>query len=278
MKIDAVSRVYCVLGHPVAHSKGPAMHNAAFSATGVNGIYVAFPVKDIAGGVTGLRALDMGGASVTIPHKVDVMKHLDVVDEDALRIGAVNTVDHRDGRLIGYNSDWRGAVRALQEKTSISGKKVMVIGAGGAARAVAYGIAKENGRLLIVNRTAESARTLAGEFGGKSVSPAAAGSHDWDILINTTPVGMTPADDLSPVPVQWLEPGRVVMDIVYNPLTTRLLKDAVGRGCEIIDGLAMFVYQGACQFEIWTGREAPVAVMRKAVLDALTDNREGEAG
>ncbi len=276
MDIDAETRVYCVLGNPVAHSKGPVMHNAAFAATGVNGVYVAFAVTDIAGAVKGLRALDVGGASVTIPHKVDIMPHLDLVDEDALRIGAVNTVVNRDGRLIGYNSDWRGAVRALQEKTPISGKKVMVVGAGGAARAVAYGIMKENGRLIVVNRTAEKAKSLANDFEGEAMSLVEAESCDWDILINTTPMGMTPVDDLSPVPVHWLIPGRVVMDIVYNPLMTRMLKEAAEQGCEIIDGVAMFVYQGAYQFEAWTGRRAPVDKMRQAVLAALKENREGE--
>ena len=269
MTIDASSRVYCVLGNPVAHSMGPVMHNAAFAAAGISGVYVAFRVADIAGAVKGLRALDIGGASVTIPHKVGIMPYLDRVDEDARRIGAVNTVVNREGRLTGYNSDWRGAIRALLEKTSIAGKTVMVIGAGGAARAVAYGIVHEGGRLLVVNRTAEKAQKLADDFKGEGLSLSAAGSRDWDILINTTPVGMTPADDLSPVPVEWLKPERVVMDIVYNPLMTRLLREAAGCGCEIVDGLDMFVFQGAYQFEAWTGRTAPVGIMRQSVMAAL---------
>jgi len=204
MTIDASSRVYCVLGNPVTHSMGPVMHNAAFAAVGFGGVYVAFRVTDIAGAVRGLRALEVSGASVTIPHKVEIMQHLDRVDEDARRIGAVNTVVNRDGLLTGYNSDWRGAVRALMEKTSIAGKTVMVIGAGGAARAIAYGIVHEGGRLLVVNRTAEKAVKLAHDFAGEGLSLSTAGSRDWDILINTTPVGMTPIDNLSPVPVEWL--------------------------------------------------------------------------
>ena len=274
MRIDASSRIYCVLGNPVAHSMGPVMHNAAFGVTGFNGVYVAFRVTDVADAVKGLRALDVGGASVTIPHKVEIMRHLDRVDEDARRIGAVNTVVNRNGRLTGYNSDWRGAVRALLEKSPIAGKTVVVIGAGGAARAVAYGIVHEGGRLLVVNRTAEKAEKLADDFGGKGLPLSAVESRDWDILVNTTPVGMTPVDDLSPVPVECLKPGRVVMDIVYNPLMTRLLRDAAGRGCETVDGLAMFVFQGAYQFEAWTGRKAPVETMRQAVLTALNIIRE----
>ncbi len=273
MIIDATSRIYCVLGNPVAHSMGPAMHNAAFAAAGVNGVYVAFCVSDIAAAVKGMRALDIGGASVTIPHKVNIMDHLDTVDEDARRIGAVNTIVNREGRLTGHNSDWRGATRALLEKTSIDGRTVMIIGAGGAARAVAYGIVREGGRPVIASRTVEKAKALAGDLGGDALSLSDGASCDWDILINTTPVGMAPGIDFSPVPVEWLKPRRVVMDIVYNPLKTRLLREAGERGCETIDGLAMFVYQGAYQFETWTGQTAPVGVMRQTVAAALKKSK-----
>jgi len=138
-------------------------------------------------------------------------------------------------------------------------------------------VARRGGRLIIVNRTADRARALAGEFGGHGFDLAEAASRDWDILVNTTPVGMSPVNDLSPVPAHWLHPGRVVMDIVYNPLETRLLKEAAGRGCRIIDGLAMFVYQGACQFEAWTGLPAPLEIMRRAALRAL-QNPHGNEG
>jgi shikimate dehydrogenase len=245
------------------------MHNAAFAAAGVNGAYVAFRVTDIADAVQGIRALGIGGASVTIPHKVSVMACLDEVDEEARRIGAVNTIINRDGRLIGCNTDWQGAARALLEKTAVRERTVLVIGAGGAARAVAYGVAREGGRLLIADLTVAGAQPLAREFGGEALAVSGAGSCEWDILINTSPVGMAPDSGVSPVPREWLRPGGVVMDIVYNPLKTRLLKEAAESGCEIIDGLAMFVYQGAAQFEAWTGRLAPVEVMRRTVLAAL---------
>ncbi|MEW6077256.1 MAG: shikimate dehydrogenase [Thermodesulfobacteriota bacterium] len=274
MAINAKSTVYCVLGDPVAHSRSPVMHNAAFAAAGINDAYVAFRVKDIAGAVGGIRALGIGGASITIPHKVSAMAHLDEVDEEARRIGAVNTVVNRDGRLVGHNTDWQGAIRALLEKTVVRGRTVLVIGAGGAARAVAYGVAREGGRLLIADLTVAGAKPLARDFGGDALAVAEAGSCEWDVLINTSPVGMAPDSDVSPVPREWFRPGGVVMDIVYNPLKTRLLKEAAECGCETIDGLAMFVYQGAAQFEAWTGRPAPVEVMRQAVLVALQTDEE----
>jgi shikimate dehydrogenase len=245
------------------------MHNAAFAAAGLNGAYVAFRVTDIAGAVRGIRALGIGGVSVTIPHKVSVMAHLDEVDEEARRIGAVNTIVNRDGRLVGHNTDWQGAIRALMEKTVVRDRAVLVIGAGGAARAVAYGVAREGGRLVIADLTAAGAQPLAREFGGDALAVSDAGSCEWDILINTSPVGMAPDSGVSPVPREWLRPGGVVMDIVYNPLKTRLLKEAAESGCETIDGLAMFVYQGAAQFEAWTGRPAPAEVMRQTVMEAL---------
>ncbi|GAB6904671.1 Shikimate dehydrogenase [Desulfosarcina cetonica] len=270
--IGARTAVYGVIGDPVGHSLSPLMHNAAFHAIGVDGVYVAFPVKDLAGAVAGMRALHLGGISVTLPHKVAIMDLLDEVEPTARRIGAVNTVVNADGRLVGFNSDSPGAMTALMEQTPIDGKQVAVLGAGGAARAVAYGVKLHGGRLLIVNRDTAKGGRLAAELDGDCMAPADFTGDGIDILINTTPLGMTPDVDRTPVSDDCLRPGMTVMDIVYNPLETRLLRTARAIGCRVVDGVAMFVHQGAIQFERWTGKTAPVQLMRSTVLSALGAN------
>ncbi len=267
--IDATTELYGVIGHPVGHSLGPAMHNRAFAATGYPGVYLAFDVTDIASAVSGIRGFHIGGISVTIPHKVAVMDYLDAVDETAGQIGAVNTVVNRDGRLTGFNTDAYGAVAALSEKMDPEGRDVAVIGAGGAARAVAHGIGKKRGRVCIVNRNREKGRKLAEECNAAFLPYDEIGALSCDILINTTPLGMAPNPETIPVPEDILHPGMTVMDIVYNPVKTRLLECAEAAGCKTIDGVGMFVYQGARQFELWTGRTAPVDVMREVVYESL---------
>ncbi len=268
--INTSTALYGVLGNPVGHSLGPAMHNSAFAHVGFNGVYLAFKVADIKAAVSGIRALDIKGVSITIPHKVAIMEHLDRVDDTAAIIGAVNTVVNENGVLTGFNSDSPGAMAALLEKTAIKGKTVAMIGAGGAARAVGHGIKANKGELVILNRTVAKGEALARDLNAgfypldrfKDVQP--------DIVINTTAMGMTPETDVMPVPPSFIRPKMVVMDIVYNPLETALLKAARQKGCIIVDGVAMFVYQGAYQFEIWTGKKAPVDIMRKIVLNSLT--------
>ncbi len=269
---DAKTLLYGVFGNPVAHSLSPVMHNAAFRQVDYNGIYLAFAIGDIASGIDAVRALNMKGVSITIPHKIEVISHLDGLDPMAERIGAVNTVVRRDGRLIGYNTDAFGAVAALAEKTEIFNKKVAVIGAGGAARAVGFGVRSEGAHVTIMNRSPEKGKDLAGELKAEFRLPGDLKSLAPDILINTTSVGMTPNTDGMPVPADILREGMVVMDIVYHPLTTRLLKEACNRGCIAVDGVSMFVYQGAFQFELWTGIKAPIETMRSTVRKAL-ENR-----
>jgi shikimate dehydrogenase len=269
VQIDATTALYCVIGHPVSHSLGPVMHNRAFAALGINAAYVAFDVQDIAAALTGLRALGIRGASVTIPHKVSVMAGLDAVDETARAIGAVNTIVERDGRLLGFNSDCAGAVAALLEKTAVAGKRVALLGAGGAARAVGFGLVRAGAQVTIFNRTRAGAEKLAGELNAGLMPLEAFCGDGFDILVNATPVGMHPHRQVAPVAEERLRPHLLVMDIVYNPLETRLLKAARQRGCQIQDGVAMFVHQGAMQFELWTGRPAPLALMRDTVLERL---------
>jgi len=264
-----VPRVYVVMGSPIAHSLSPIMHNMAFRATRSNGVYIALDVKDISRAMAGFRNLHFKGASITIPHKVPVMKYLDDVDATAARIKAVNTIIEDNGRLVGFNTDCDGAVGALSEKISISGKKVAIIGAGGAARAIAYGIASKKGSVTILNRTRHKGEQLARDL-ELDFRPLAECRHvKCDVVINATPVGMTPHVHDAPVPEDFLEKDMVVMDIVYSPLKTKLLKTAENIGCVTVDGISMFVYQGARQFELWTGLNAPLEIMKMAVIAAL---------
>lgn len=271
MKLDSDTVLFAVLGDPVSHSLSPVMHNQAFYDVGYNGVYLAFRVKDIGAAVSGIKALDIKGASITISHKVSVMAFLDELDETAQKIEAVDTIKNQQGVLTGYNSDCLGAVRALSEKTTIKDKEVVIIGAGGAARAIGYGIIAEGGRVTVVNRTIEKGEKLAKDIGSEFQPLANLKKAKCQILINTTPVGMTPDTDAMPVQREDLDKSMVVMDVVYNPLKTRLLREAEDIGCIPVDGLAMFVYQGAFQFELWTAKKAPIDVMRKAVLNALVN-------
>ncbi len=261
--------LFAVLGNPVSHSLSPIMHNNAFSAVGFNGLYIPLEVDDIQLAISGLRLLNFKGASITIPHKTSVIDLLDELDDAAARIRAVNTVVNSDGRLIGHNTDWSGAMRALSDKIKINSKEVAIVGAGGAARAIGFGVKAEGGRIIILNRSKLKGEQLSSELDAGFLPLSEAKKLDCDILINTTPIGMTPhADDMC-LPITALDKNMVVMDIIYTPLKTRLLREAEKIGCTCIDGLSMFVYQGAEQFTLWTGRKAPVDIMRLTVSTAL---------
>ncbi len=267
--IDTGTVLFGVIGNPVRHSLGPVMHNHAFACKGFPGVYLAFEVSDIASAVAGVRGLNIGGLSVTIPHKVSIMNYLDEIDGTAAQIGAVNTVVNRNGSLYGCNSDVFGAIKALKEKTPIDGRDVVIVGAGGAARAIGFGVKQEGGRVHIVNRTDERGRALAEFLGADFHLLEQIGTVACDILVNTTPVGMFPNTDALPVPPDVLRKETVVMDIVYNPIETRLIRTAKDKGCITIDGVAMFVYQGAMQYELWTGLSAPIDEMIQVVKNAL---------
>jgi shikimate dehydrogenase len=267
--IDTYTQLFGVIGNPVRHSLGPAMHNRALTVMGYPAVYLAFEVADVAAAMVGMRSLGIGGLSVTIPHKVAVMQQLDEVDDLALRIGAVNTVVNRDGRLIGYNTDCFGAVAALKEKTTLLGHRVAVLGAGGAARAVGFGLAAEGALVTIFNRDSSRGEALARALGVDFCPLADFSRKVPDIVVNTTSVGMWPNVQVMPISEDVLSDNLVVMDIVYNPLETALLRAAQKRGCRTVDGVAMFVLQGARQLELWTGQAAPTDSMRSAVVDAL---------
>ncbi len=269
--IDASTRVCCLIGDPVEHSLSPLIHNAGYQALGINYVYVSFRVKDIKQVIEGIRGLGIRGASITLPHKTRAIEYVDEMDRVALEIGAVNTIVNNDGILIGYNTDYHGALKALEEATALEGKKAVLVGGGGAATAIALGLKRSGAKLVILNRTKEKAKRLAEMFdaddsGGmeklNEVSSA-------DILINATPVGMWPKANQSIIPKELLHDGLTVFDTVYNPKETKLLIEARGKGCAIVYGYKMLLYQAAVQFELFTGHQAPLKVMESALTQAL---------
>jgi shikimate dehydrogenase len=282
MTISGKTRVCGVIGDPIEHTLSPIMHNAAFEASGLDFVYVAFKVKPscVADAVNGMRALNIRGLNVTMPHKKTVMKNLDRVDLSAQIIDSVNTILNKENLLFGFNTDGVGAVRALKENgVPLKGSKVLLLGAGGAARAIAYAMAKEADELTVLNRTVKDAQALAKLVektaskrivsGSLSLEDIDSNLQDSDILINATSVGMKPKPEETPVPIELLRKNLAVMDIVYNPLETKLAKDAKTLGAKVVSGVEMLIYQGAASFEIWTGKSAPVEVMRKAALTHL---------
>ena len=275
MQIDSNTRIYGVMGKPVSHSLSPAMHNAAFQQIGLNSVYVAFEVKDVARALDGFRELGVCGVSVTIPHKQAVIKHLDAIDPVAEKIGAVNTLVIDERQIKGFNSDWVGAVQALETITELPGKTILVLGAGGSARAVGFGLREKGAKILLANRTLSRGQALAAELGAEFVLLTDIADVKADALINTTSVGMTPSVDATPAPAALLENVAAVMDIVYSPVETRLLREAKQAGCRTADGTNMLLYQGVAQFEVWTGRNAPVDVMRAALNAGLKQLDEG---
>jgi shikimate dehydrogenase len=280
--LDSHTILYGVFGDPVRHSRSPLMMNRAFQELGINAAYAAFHVKPDAlkDAVAGIRALGFRGVNVTIPHKVEVMQHLDAIDEGARVIGAVNTIVNENGKLTGYNTDGIGYVRSLREETGIelAGKRVLLLGAGGAARGVAYALAKAGvQRIGIANRTKEKALELASstrEFtqtSGFGLDELAEKMGEIDLIVNTTSAGMHPNLSELPMNTQWIEAGHVASDLIYNPRITRFLHEAAARGAMIHGGLGMFIYQGAYAFEYWTGTPAPTAVMRQIVEQSLEE-------
>jgi len=274
MMIDQHTALYGVIGNPVRHSLSPALHNAAFSATGLNAVYLAFETGDIEGCVRGIKALDIKGASVTIPFKTAVIPYLDKINPLARRIGAVNTILNDNGWLKGYNTDAIGAVKALEEKIDLRGMTCLVIGSGGAARAIGFILKEMDVTISIANRSSGRGKELARSLGCPYIPLHKIGEIRADVLIQTTPVGMYPCVDQCPVPEQILVEGLVVMDIVYNPFETRLIRLAKARGCITINGISMFIHQAAEQLRLWTGIDPPVGVMSHAVKEALLKQNE----
>lgn len=282
-KISPSTQLLGIIGNPVGHSMSPAIHNRACAELGLDYVYLAFRVEDVEGAIRGVRALEnFRGLSVTIPHKVAVIPFLDEVSKVDESIGSVNTVVKENGRLKGLGTDGPGARKALLDAgAQLAGKRILVIGSGGAARAIAFDLAFNGGSasIGILGVIPEELARLASNLREKTTTPIdsallddrilAAEMEKADVVIHTTPIGMHPKVDRSLVPKQLFRTGQTVMDIVYNPLRTKLLTEAEQRGLRTVSGIDMFVNQAVLQFEAWTGMAAPVAVMREAVLEQL---------
>lgn len=281
MNIKGSTNIVGLIGHPVEHSFSPPMHNAAFKVLNMDWAYVAFDVNpsNLNSAIEGAESLGIKGFNVTIPHKIEVMKYLDEIDEVASLIGAVNTIDFKN--MKGYNTDGIGAVKAIEEATSIKNRKVVVAGAGGASRAISFYIAKYGAEsLTILNRNVEKAQRLADDINlidevkADSIKNIKNHVADEDILIDTTPVGMHPnVDDDAIVSAEDMHEDLVVFDAVYNPNQTSLIKEAIKANAKPVYGIKMLLYQGAESFRIWTGQNPPVDVMEDALKKTL--NLEG---
>jgi len=280
------TRVCGIIGDPIEHTMSPAMHNAAFETLGLDYIYLPFRVRreELQNAIAGMRALNIVGLNVTIPHKVDVIPLLDKLDPLAEGMGAVNTIVNDNGVLTGCNTDAPGFLQTLRSKgIEPEGKKIVILGAGGAAKGIAFILAGAGAKLVILNRTASKAEELASQIAqlyGKSLKAMESSEENLkealdgaDVLVNTTSVGMVPDVGQTPVPAGLLEPGMTVFDIVYNPWETRLLREAKAAGARTIDGLDMLVWQGALAFEKWTGQEAPFEIMKQAAVKALASEK-----
>jgi shikimate dehydrogenase len=274
--VKSLKKICCLIGDPVEQSLSPLIHNAGYQALGINYVYLPFQVKDIKRAIEGIRGLGIRGASITLPHKTTAIKYLDRLDPLAEEIGAVNTIVNDEGVLTGYNTDGDGALQALEEVTSLGGKKAVLIGGGGAASAIALGLKKNGVELVVLNRTEDKARKLA-----KQVNAEDSGDLEKlsliasaDILINATSVGMWPQASQSIIPQRLLHNKLTVFDIVYNPRETRLLIEAREKGCAIVYGYKMLLYQAARQFELFTGRQPPLAAMESALTQALEGEKD----
>ncbi|MEJ2200574.1 MAG: shikimate dehydrogenase [Desulfuromonadaceae bacterium] len=283
--INFHTRICAVIGNPVSHSLSPAIHNAGYAALDLDFLYIPCQVVDVQGMLAGMRAMhNFRGLSVTIPHKVEVMKYVDeVVPVDRI-IGSINTVvKQQDGRLLGLGTDGPGALKALVDGgVELAGKNVLMLGCGGAARAIAFTLAQQTAlsELMLLDINEPMMQGLVADL--KAHTPAnilaaklddaalAAAMGKADVIVHCTPIGMHPKEDASLVPAELFRSGQVVLDIVYNPLKTKLLADAEARGVKTISGVEMFINQAVLQFEQFTGVDAPAAVMRQVVMEHLT--------
>ena len=280
--ITARTQILCVIGHPLEHSMSPIMHNAAIKDLGLDYIYISFNIlpKNLRDAVNGFKALNIKGINVTLPFKQSIIKYLDEIDSLAQKIGAVNTIKNDDGFLKAKNTDGAGAKRALIDAgCDFSEKNVLIVGAGGAARALSFTLAEEVKKIVIVNRTEKNALKIVSElkksyglnFEGKNFSNKILEEEikKADILINTTPIGMYPKINESPIPSEILHENLTVFDVIYNPLETKLIKNSKEKGCKTIGGLDMLINQGALAFEWWTDIKPNKIIMKNKVIEYL---------
>ena len=267
IKINCETQIIGFFGSTYKTSKMYAMYNAAFKALDLNYIYIPLVVNNLQKAVEGIRNLGIKGIGVTIPYKIEMIKYLDELDENAKRVGAVNVVINNHGKLIGGNTDGLGAMKALEEVTNLKNKKVILLGSGGAARAIAFAVKDRDGKLIIVNRTYKIARDLAHAVNCRFIKLDQLGKEikEADILINATSVGMAPNIHESLVTKEYLRHKLAVMDLVTNPKETKLLKEAKEKGCKIVYGERMLFWQSVLKFKIFTGAEPPVKVMEESL-------------
>ena len=278
-QLNADTAVFGVIGDPIAHSLSPIVHNAAFCRLDINAVYVPFrvPREHLVQFLADAPALGIQGLSVTIPHKETVIKKLDVADESMKGIGAANTLLFKDGKITGHNTDYQAALGSLEQafdaqpghKGSLDHRTALVLGAGGAAKAIAYGLKQMGASVVIAGRTAQRAQKLAEALSCKAVDWANRYSFMPDLIVNCTPVGMHPNVDATPYDKHHLRPSMVVFDTVYNPESTLLLKDARSQSCTVVTGVEMFVRQACLQFQQFTGREPPPDLMREVLKRAI---------
>lgn len=273
-----MTKIFGVIGHPIGHSLSPNMHQAAYQDINVDAHYYAFDVEpnQLGDAIKGMKALGISGFNVTVPHKVAIMEYLDEIDEDAKAIGAVNTVKNDNGRLIGFNTDGPGYVSGLKTVAQLEGQNVLIIGAGGAARGIAITLANTRIKsLTITNRTAQKAKEIITACNDKvnlnvlEIQAAEENLAQFDIIINTTSVGLYPNIDECPLDLRRLRKGSYVSDIIYNPFYTKWLQIAKEKGAVVQNGVPMFVNQGALAFEIWMGRKPNLKVMENTVIQQL---------
>ncbi|MBN1515169.1 shikimate dehydrogenase [Candidatus Sumerlaeota bacterium] len=281
--IQPGTQVCCVIGNPIGHSLSPAIHNAAFQALGLNFEYFACLVTDVKAILDEMRSREnFRGMSITIPHKIEAMKHVDEVAEVDRSIGCINTVIHENGKLLGFSTDGPGALKALADAgVSVDGKKILMLGSGGAARAIAFTLARctrmselamlDIDEKMLQQLTADLKAGTEADINAELLNEnsLAAAMEKADVIIHCTPVGMHPKEGASLIPAELFRPGQVVFDIVYTPLETKLLADAKSRGLQTISGVEMFVNQAALQFERFANADAPVEVMRRVVMERL---------
>jgi 3-dehydroquinate dehydratase / shikimate dehydrogenase len=276
-QVDVATKVYAVVGDPIAHSLSPAIMNAAFRRENVNAVYVALHAKTLKDLLTCVREIPIHGLSVTMPYKESILAHLDNTDSHTTKIGACNTVVRaQDGKLYGFNTDAAGIVRPLERRlNTLEGARILVIGAGGAARAAVFGLKERGSEVYILNRSLAAAKKLAHQARARIVKRPDLKKLAFDVIINATPLGMANTRE---TPLQDKEiNARYVFDMIYDPAETRLLKLAKERGAQIIPGIEMFVHQAARQFEIWTGKPAPWDEMLRVVLLALQERAKERA-
>lgn len=280
--VTARTKILCVIGHPIEHSMSPIMHNAAIQDLGLDYLYIAFdiPPNRLKEAIKGLKTLNIRGINVTLPYKEKVMKFVDKVDQTAQNIGAINTIKNENGLLIGRNTDAEGANKALLDaRCKIIGKNVVLIGAGGAAKAISYSLASDINKITIINRSEDRARKLVNELKNKRDINIESKKYNEiilkeeisnaDILINATPIGMFPMMDISPVSKKILHKDLFVFDLIYNPLETQLIKDSKEIGCQTLSGLDMLVNQGAIAFEWWTKKKPNLELMKLKIIEYL---------